>query len=191
MYPKGEPLTTLMLSPVYIREATAAVRTADTSVEVNRYKGVIPTVDRFVEQLGTTAMEAAIKAQLVAINVASNASRPMSEAVIDSIAPILLDFILNLEVSINMADFRIVFDRAIRGDYGKIYGGIGCQDICAWFKAYEAEKMEAIDRYEERRKQGDLAGYRTNHRGTEITRMRDAMHQYQLEKMKQDAQPQP
>ena len=50
----------------------------------------------------------------------------------------------------------------------------------------ECELREAIDRYEERRKQGDLAGYRTNHRGAEITRMRDAMHQYQLEKMKQD-----
>lgn len=185
MYPKGEPLTTLMLSPVYIREATAAVRTADTSVEVNRYKGVIPTVDRFVEQLGSTAMEAAIKAQLVAINVASNASRPMSEAVIDSIAPILLDFILNLEVSINMADFRIVFDRAIRGDYGKIYGGIGCQDVCGWFKAYESEKMAAIDRYEERIKQGDFNGRRSSNPTADAAKMHEVYAQYLTEKSKQ------
>ena len=191
MYPKGEPMTPAMVTPDYIRTATLAIRTPEGSVEVNRYKGVIPTVEKCVAEMGTATMCAAIKMQLVALNIAANAARPMSEAVIDTVAPVVLDYILSLEVSINLADFRIVFDRAMRGDFGKVYGGIGCQDICSWFKAYEAEKMEAIDRYEERRKQGDLAGYRTNHRGAEITRMRDAMHQYNLEKMKQDAQPQP
>ena len=186
MYPKGEPMTPAMVTPDYIRTATLAIRTPEGSVEVNRYKGVIPTVEKCVAEMGTATMCAAIKMQLVALNIAANAARPMSEAVIDTVAPVVLDYILSLEVSINLADFRIVFDRAMRGDFGKVYGGIGCQDICSWFKAYEAEKMEAIDRYEERRKQGDLAGYRTNHRGAEITRMRDAMHQYNLEKIKEN-----
>lgn len=186
MFPKDEPMTPAMVMPDYIRQATAAIRTPETSVEVNRYRGVLPTVEKCVKEMGTATMEAAIKMQLVALNVAANAARPMSEAVIDTVAPVVLDYILNLEVSINLADFRIVFDRAMRGDFGKIYGGIGCQDICSWFKAYEAEKMEAIDRYEDRIKQGDLGGYRSNHRGTEITRMRDAMHQYQIEQLKKN-----
>ena len=103
-----------MVSPDYIRAATLAIRTPEGSVEVNRYKGVIPTVEKCVAEMGTDTMCAAIKMQLVAINIAANAARPMSEAVIDTVAPVVLDYILSLEVSINLADFRIVFDRAMR-----------------------------------------------------------------------------
>lgn len=191
MYPKGEPMTPAMVTPDYIRTATIAIRTPDSSVEVNRYKGVIPTVEKCVAEMGTATMEAAIKMQLVALNIAANAARPMSEAVIDTVAPVVLDYILSLEVSINLADFRIIFDRAMRGDFGKVYGGIGCQDICSWFKAYEAEKMEAIDRYEERIKQADFSGRRSSNTRADAAKMHEVYAQYLTEKSKQDAQPQP
>jgi len=184
MYPKGEPMTPDMVSPDYIRAATLAIRTPDGSVEVNRYKGVIPTVEKCVAEMGTDTMCAAIKMQLVALNIAANAARPMSEAVIDTVAPVVLDYILSLEVSINLADFRIVFDRAMRGDFGKVYGGIGCQDICSWFKAYEAEKMEAIDRYEDRIKQGDFNGRRSSNPTADAAKMHEVYAQYMTEKAK-------
>lgn len=165
-----------MITPAYIREATSMVRNAEMSVEVNRYKGTIPTVARAVRELGRSKMEAALKAQLVAINMVANAARPMSEDVIDAIAPVVLDHILSLDIDVNMADFRIIFDRAMRGTYGKFYGGIGCQDICGWFSEYEKEKMAAIDRYEERIKAADLSGRRSS--VDDAAKMHEAMVQW-------------
>jgi hypothetical protein len=44
-------------------------------------------------------------------------------------------------------------------------------------------KLKPIERNWCIHNQGDLVGYRTNHRGAEITRMRDAIHQYNLEQL--------
>lgn len=151
-----------MITPAYIRSATAYITNADMSVAETRYKApTIPTVARVTHELGRAKMEAALKAQLVTVNLVANAARPMTEDVLDAMVPVVLDHILSLDIDVNMADFRIIFDRAMRGQYGKFFGGIGCQDICAWFSAYEQEKMDAIDRYEEKIKSADLSGRRS------------------------------
>lgn len=41
------------------------------------------------------------------------------------------------------ADIDIIFRRALKGEYGKFYGGISCADVLGWFNKYYQEKSEA------------------------------------------------
>ena len=180
-----------MLSPKVINTMTAAYRSAADTAAVWEGKDYIPSLDRCIKDMGRDAVEAMLKLYLVRLNVTTNAARPLTEGVIEAMVPVILDHITNdLDVTINLADLRIIFDRATTGQYGKPYGGFTCQEVCSWFDLYNREKMDAIHQIEHRRKCDELGGgRRSNHRGTEMARMRDAMHQYQLDKMKQDAQP--
>ena len=192
-YNPNEAVTAVMLSPKVINTMTAAYRSAADTAAVWEGKAYIPSLERCIKDMGRDAVEAMLKLYLVRLNITTNAARPLTEGVIEAMVPVILNHITNdLDVTINLADLRIIFDRATTGQYGKPYGGFTCQEVCSWFDLYNREKMDAIDQIEHRRKCDELGGgRRSNHRGTEMARMRDAMHQYQLEKMKQDAQPQP
>ena len=192
-YNPNEAVTAVMLSPKVINTMTAAYRSAADTAAVWEGKAYIPSIERCIKDMGRDAVEAMLKLYLVRLNITTNAARPLTEGVIEAMVPVILNHITNdLDVTINLADLRIIFDRATTGQYGKPYGGFTCQEVCSWFDLYNREKMDAIDQIEHRRKCDELGGgRRSNHRGTEMARMRDAMHQYQLEKMKQDAQPQP
>ena len=192
-YNPNEAVTAVMLSPKVINTMTAAYRSAADTAAVWEGKAYIPSLERCIKDMGRDAVEAMLKLYLVRLNITTNAARPLTEGVIEAMVPVILNHITNdLDVTINLADLRIIFDRATTGQYGKPYGGFTCQEVCSWFDLYNREKMDAIDQIEHRRKCDELGGgRRSNHRGTEMARMRDAMHQYQLEKMKQDAQSQP
>lgn len=182
-----------MLSPKVINTMTAAYRSAADTAAVWEGKAYVPSIERCIKDMGRDSVEAMLKLYLVRLNVTTNAARPLTEGVIEAMVPVILNHITNdLDVTINLADLRIIFDRATTGQYGKPYGGYTCQEVCSWFDQYNREKMDAIDQIERRRKCDELGGgRRSNHRGTEMARMRDAMHQFNLEKMKQDAQSQP
>ena len=192
-YNPNEAVTAVMLSPKAINAMTAAYRSAADTAAVWEGKAYVPSLERCIKDMGRDAVEAMLKLYLVRLNMTTNAARPLTEGVIEAMVPVILNHITNdLDVTINLADLRIIFDRATTGQYGKPYGGYTCQEVCSWFDQYNREKMDAIDQIERRRKCDELGGgRRSNHRGTEMARMRDAMHQYQLEKLKQDAQPQP
>lgn len=160
-YTKGEPLTAAMLTPKAIAAMTAEYKTPQDTVAVWAGKAYVPTLNKCVTELGRGRVEAALKLYLVQLNMTTNSSRPLTEGVIDAMVPIILDHIIeDLNTSVTTADLKIVFARAMRGHYGKMYGGFGCQNVCSWFSQYDVEKMEAIDRYEEKKKQGDLGGRR-------------------------------
>lgn len=191
-YNPNEAVTAVMLSPKVINTMTAAYRSAADTAAVWEGKAYIPSLGRCIKDLGRDSVEAMLKLYLVRLNLTTNAARPLTEAVIEAMVPVILNHILNdLDVTIDLADVRIIFDRATTGQYGKPYGGYTCQEVCSWFDLYNREKMDAIDQIEQRRKYDELGGGRrsSGHR-YEVAKMRDAMHQYQLEKMKQDAQPQ-
>ena len=192
-YNPNEAVTAVMLSPKVINTMTAAYRSAADTAAVWEGKAYIPSLDRCIKDLGRDSVEAMLKLYLVRLNLTTNAARPLTEAVIEAMVPVILNHIINdLDVTIDLADVRIIFDRATTGQYGKPYGGYTCQEVCGWFDLYNREKMDAIDQIEQRRKYDELGGGRrsSSHR-YEVAKMRDAMHQYQLEKTKQDAQPQP
>ena len=187
-YNPNETVTAVMLSPKVINTMTAAYRSAADTAAVWEGKDYIPSLDRCIKDLGRDSVEAMLKLYLVRLNMTTNAARPLTEGVIEAMVPVILNHIINdLDVTIDLADVRIIFDRATTGQYGKPYGGFTCQDVCSWFDLYNREKMDAIDQIEHRRKCDELGGGRrsSGHR-YEVAKMRDAMHQYNLEKMKQD-----
>lgn len=189
-YSKDDALTAEILLPKNINKKTAAFRSPQDTVAVREGKAYIPSLSRCMKELGRDSVEAMLKLYLIQLNVGTNAARPLTEAVIEAMVPVILNHIINdLDVTINLADLRIVFDRAMSGQYGKPYGGFTCQDVCSWFDSYNREKMDAIDAIEYRIKSGDLGGYRNNGRKAEITAMRDAMIQYNLEKLNKATQP--
>ena len=192
-YNPNEAVTAVMLSPKVINTMTAAYRSAADTAAVWEGKAYIPSLDRCIKDLGRDSVEAMLKLYLVRLNLTTNAARPLTEAVIEAMVPVILNHIINdLDVTIDLADVRIIFDRATTGQYGKPYGGYTCQEVCGWFDLYNREKMDAIDQIEQRRKYDELGcGRRSSGHRYEVAKMRDAMHQYQLEKMKQDAQSQP
>lgn len=179
-----------MLSPKVINTMTAAYRSAADTAAVWEGKAYIPSIERCIKDIGRDSVEAMLKLYLVRLNVTTNAARPLTEGVIEAMVPVILNHITNdLDVTINLADLRIIFDRATTGQYGKPYGGYTCQEVCSWFDQYNREKMDAIDQIERRRKCDEMGGgRRSNHRGTEMARMRDAMHQYQLEQLQKTTQ---
>ena len=186
-YDLKTPLTPASLTPNCIAVSTVDYRNAADTVAIWEGRSYVPSLDRCIRELGRERVEAMLKLYLIRLNLATNATRPLTEEVIESMVPVVLDHITaDLDVTISLADLRIVMDRAMRGYYGKAYGGFGCQDVCGWFDQYNREKMDAIDAAELRRKDGDLQGARSNHRGREVARMRDAMHQYNLAAFKNE-----
>lgn len=185
VYAKDKPLSPAALTPLSIQMATETYRTPDDTAMVWEGKAYVPSIDRCIRDLGREKVEAMLKMYLIRLNVSTNASRPLTEGVIESMVPVILDHITSdLDVTINLADLKIIFDRAMSGYYGKAYGGFGCQDVCGWFDQYNREKMDAIDRIETRRKAEELSRARTNHRGTEVAKMRDATRRYNLDNFK-------
>lgn len=151
-----------MLTPKAIATMTSDYKTPEDTVAVWAGRAYLPSLNKCIDDLGRIRVENALKLYLIQLNMATNPARPLNEDIIDTMVPPILDHIIeDLNTSITTADLRIVFDRAMRGFYGKMYGGFGCQDVCDWFSQYDVEKMNAIDRYEEKRKQGDYCGSRS------------------------------
>lgn len=149
-----EPVTAAMITPAYIREATGGIFSASQSVEMVR-NGVIyvPSVRKAVKDVGEKRLEAYIKMELIQLNTLLNLARPMSEVFLETSVPLILKHLTDEDVEPNLADLKIIFDRARTGFYGSYYGGIGYNDIIGWIDSYILEeKLPAIhawhnDRY--------------------------------------------
>lgn len=165
VYATDKPLVPADLTPIGIGIATEQFRSAEDSVMVKYGKAYVPSIDRCLKELGQPKVEAMLKMYLIRLNVTTNAAHPMTEAMIDGTVPTLLNHIIkDLLVTINLADLRIIFDRATTGYYGKPYGGYTSQDICGWFDQYQQEKIDAIDRVEQSRKGEELRAFaNSNH----------------------------
>lgn len=157
-YNPGEPITPAMLTPKAISDATTAVKTAQHSVDLTRGRhpqGYLPTIGEIRRNMGEQSAADVIRLQLAWLNTQINATRPLTSVQIDIMAPFILQHMMEASISYNLADIKIVFQRAAAGVYGKLYGGIGVQDVCQWLDAYEQEKIDAIDRWEGQHRDGD------------------------------------
>ena len=148
----SEPLTPMKLTIPFVEQATELIKTPKDSVNMVR-SGVsyAPSVRKIVKELGQPMMEAFVKAQLVSLNIVLNLARPMSEALIEASAPLVVRHILDDDCDINIADIRIIFDRAKMGRWGNYYNGIGLADICGWIDAYICEKCDEIEKWHQTR----------------------------------------
>lgn len=147
-FDRNEPLTTAMLTTAFVNEATRAIRNARDSVEAgNTGTLYVPTVRKIVENVGFGAMEAFIVARLTALNIALNLARQMTAPMMEISAPLIVSHILDDDCDVTLADLRIIFDRAMFGQYGDFYNGIGLADIVGWIDSYIAEKCMEYERW--------------------------------------------
>lgn len=108
---------------------------------------MVPSVNRLVRELGYKETAALIVMQLTRLETMLNVSKQMHPEAVAETATMVVDSCLNAGVGVNAADIDIVFKRALKGEYGKFYGGISCADVLGWFNKYYAEKSEAFVQY--------------------------------------------
>lgn len=121
----------------------AGITTVRKSVECRS----LPSVSKVVETVGYRETAAAIVLQIERLGMMLNVSKPMAPEAVAETAKMVVDGCTSAGVNITFADIDIVFQRAMRGSYGKFYGGFGCADILNWFNEYFAEKTEEYVRY--------------------------------------------
>lgn len=185
-YSKMVRLDERMLTPQAIEVMTARYNSPADTVAVWAGEKYVPSISRCIAEIGRTKVEALFKLRLIRLNVLSNAARPMTEAMIDELVPVIIKAITDdCATTFTLADIRIVFDRADRGYYGKMYGGYNASDVLGWFQQYDREKCQAIDAFEVRRKEAELnAGAGNNNIITEVAKNREAQRWYIQEKAK-------
>ena len=176
-----------MLAPSYISKATEAVRNVRDSVEMVRSgKIYIPTVRQCVGEFGRIPVTAMIKLQLVKLNAMMNWSRPLSDEMIEVFAPLIVDRIMSDDVSVNLADLRIIFENAAMGRYGKMFGGIGISDVIGWIDQYIIDKCDCIEEWH-RKTFDEPVGERS---AEDPKAIRDSFHQanvwFQMQNKNQD-----
>lgn len=147
----------------------------------------IPTVRRIIRELGEQYTANYIKLQLISLNVMLNLARPMSEAMIEQTAPLIVRHLQEEVTDVSIADLRIIFDRAKTGYYGSFYGGIGCADIIKWIDDYVCNDLsEALEEYYRREKnerEGGCHARTSGQSGVERLKNHEAMAMYYQNKI--------
>lgn len=182
----------MMLTHEYIVAATKAVTSPKKSVELAKSGQLyVPTVRKAVKDLGELSMETLIKVNLVRMNTALNLARPMSEAMIEMTAPLVVQHIIDDDCDVTLADLRLIFDRAMSGYFGQFYNGIGSADVIRWIDLYIGEKCEEYERWHQNAyREPDRYDRSYNNKDAERNAFHEAMVQYEQAKMKkQNEQP--
>lgn len=148
VFDSNNKMESVMLTNAFIKQATSAITNPRSSVELVRSGQIyVPTINRAVKDLGKTSVEAYIKVNLTMLNAVLNLARPMSATMIEISAPLIVDHILEDDCTLNLADMKIIFERAMKGLYGNYFNGIGLKDVIGWIDAYIAEKCDEIERW--------------------------------------------
>lgn len=121
----------------------AGITTVRKSVECRS----LPSVSKVVETMGYKETAAMIVLQIERLGMMLNVSKPMAPEAVAETAKMVVDGCTSAGVNITFADIDIVFQRAMRGGCGKLYGGFGCADILGWFNEYFDEKTEEYVQY--------------------------------------------
>lgn len=126
----------------------------ERQIAIKEYESLpwMPDIDSITRTYGEATAASVIKLMLIKLNIETNPTRPLTEAHIEAMAPMVVRHMVESSVTFTVADIKILFETAAMGKYGKLYGGFGLQDICQWIDAYELEKITAIDRIEEERR---------------------------------------
>ena len=129
------------------RALSVAMREAGIDTVAKSVRSDVVSVNRLVKELGYKETAALIVMQLTRLEAMLNVSKQMHPEALAETATMVVDSCLGAGVGINAADIDIVFKRALKGEYGKFYGGISCADVLGWFNKYYAEKSEAYVQY--------------------------------------------
>ena len=129
------------------RALSVAMREAGIDTVAKSVRSNVLSINRLVKELGYKETAALIVMQLTRLEAMLNVSKQMHPEALAETATMVVDSCLGAGVGINAADIDIVFKRALKGEYGKFYGGISCADVLGWFNKYYAEKSEAYVQY--------------------------------------------
>ena len=120
-----------------------AMREAGIDTVAKSVRSNVVSVNRLVKELGYKETAALIVMQLTRLETMLNVSKQMQPEALAETATMVVDSCLDAGVGVNAADIDIIFKRALKGEYGKFYGGISCADVLGWFNKYYMEKSEA------------------------------------------------
>lgn len=92
----------------------------------------------YSKHLGMDSVLATIELHLVALNAAVNVKQQLNEFQCKEIAIEILSNYYYL----NMVEIGLIFRRAKRGEFGKLYGVLNMVDILSWFAVYSEERAQ-------------------------------------------------
>lgn len=124
-----------------------AMRESGIDTVAKSVRSDVVSINRLVRELGYKETAALIVMQLARLEMMLNVSKQMHPEAMAETATMVVDSCINAGVGVNVADIDIIFKRALKGEYGKIYGGVSCADVLSWFKEYYVEKSEACVQY--------------------------------------------
>ena len=124
-----------------------AMREAGIDTVAKSVRSDVVSVNRLVREFGYKETAALIVMQLARLEMMLNVSKQMHPEAMAETATMVVDSCINAGVGVNAADIDIIFKRALKGEYGKIYGGISCAEVLRWFNEYYVEKSEAYVQY--------------------------------------------
>ena len=192
----GKQLSTISNCPVARRmeglplAAVAVVAAADRSIttaaESVRTAGQV-SVKRFAKEFDERGLAAVILAHLTMVEDMLNVARPMKPEAMAQLAKNVAALLLADDMTVTMADIRIVADRLAAGEAGQVFGGLNAPMVTKAFTDYMAEKGNAFADLREQQAKAQYGGYgerSTASHDAELKKHRQAMHDYQLGKMK-------
>tara|TARA_R110000764_G_scaffold4073_3_gene16839 strand:- start:71 stop:631 length:561 start_codon:yes stop_codon:yes gene_type:complete len=90
-----------------------------------------------VNNVGRDTLQAIVEVHIWNLNASMNLQNKLNEIQVVEIAMELM----SLYYYLGMEDIFLVFRKAKRGEYGKIYGSLSMIDIFEWFNKYDQERM--------------------------------------------------
>tara|TARA_R110000772_G_scaffold51709_6_gene118604 strand:+ start:116 stop:664 length:549 start_codon:yes stop_codon:yes gene_type:complete len=95
-------------------------------------------ISYYSKHLGMDSVLAVIELHLISLNAAVNVNQHLNEYQIKEIAI----EILSIHYHLNMVEIGLIFRKAKRGEYGKLYGVLNMVDILSWFSLYSEERAK-------------------------------------------------
>ena len=90
----------------------------------------------YIKEFGFDTVQAIIELHLLALNQSVNVGKPLTEFQIKEISIEIISEFYYLSI----VEISLIFRKAKRGDYGKLYNTLNIVDILTWFTTYCEER---------------------------------------------------
>jgi hypothetical protein len=96
-------------------------------------------ISALVKQVGEDKIQALIELHIWQLNSTMNLNNKLNETQVMEIAIEIMSIYFYLSIE----DIFLVFRKAKRGEFGKVFGSLGMIDIFEWFKKYDEERTKS------------------------------------------------
>ncbi|MFW5758390.1 MAG: DUF6633 family protein [Bacteroidota bacterium] len=145
-----------------------------------------PTLGIIKKEYSEDFVLAYIEMWIVSLNDFINASRTMNETQIQETAALIFQDYGHLKLS----DINLIFNKAKKGDFGKIYESLDGTKILQWFRDYTDQRMEiclsrGVHENDKIKKQAEALPRQSEKGKKEMKKVSDMVHEYKLQKVKE------